>query len=648
MALEIWTGQGRFRHTHENIARDQIISALQRRFGTSDEHVVAVFNFICGHNELDLAIFKSDGIAIVDFKDCAKAFHASKSGPWRIKGGGELKGGGRENPFHQLSDYRYGMMDALSRTKGLFLRPEKAASADFEHIKAIVAVTPNLHPDFTTDINMAGARWFHITGANELPSLIGQIATPLFHFDPSELTTLVEDVLKCRPLTRLSKTKVLICYAPGDNTIALQLKRELQFSSTMDIVCESPQLAMSGELAAHIHECDHIIAILSSLSHRDDGVLKVLDTTFQLRERRARPHPSIVAVLPQFADSSLDFSADMRERGNLAEREFSKVKRFALQDNNEDLIKWLMATLVVIDVSEGDHLKLFWQSVPVYEELFPDIAERDTPEDIWSWLQDAQDEASHGGEWRDVYTVLRTGENILGMAYISAHIYRKWCFGSYFGVLDGWRQDERAKDFLDEIVRHLQALSPDTKGIVFEVDPIDFDLLRRADQRSQVGGHDDQKQIEASLRAAKRIRFYQRFGPLVVLGANGQPLNYWQPAMDEVSNVRNERSLILMVYIVDEQLRERMISDSVSMCTTAGDVINFAYDMYKGAYGADSPTEVRGFGEYLERLRMAVLKDSAAGYRLGRWVFEPDDRRLINRLFRRSREEGWIEQIDAG
>ena len=115
MPIEFYTGRPEFATPHEMIVRDQLIFALTQCFSNTPTLVAAVFDFSCGE-DLDFAIFKSDAIIVVEFKDCSSAITGGENGSWRIVGkdNAELSGGRHGNPYQQVRKYRYALMRYLS------------------------------------------------------------------------------------------------------------------------------------------------------------------------------------------------------------------------------------------------------------------------------------------------------------------------------------------------------------------------------------------------------------------------------------------------------------------------------------------------------------------------------------------------------
>jgi TPR repeat protein len=201
MSLTFWAGRPQPNTTHEALAHKKIIEYFNTRFAMSSVPVFVVFDFYCGA-DLDLAVFTPHALVIVELKECAVPIHGAENGAWSIQGdsssAGELKGGRYGNPFQQVKQYRYTLMDFLGRNKNGFLARQKADLVQFDHVTAVVAISPAL--DRRSSFDMQKHPWFHIVGLDELAGLVESLHSSHFSFSEEELRRLVVDVLRCNPM----------------------------------------------------------------------------------------------------------------------------------------------------------------------------------------------------------------------------------------------------------------------------------------------------------------------------------------------------------------------------------------------------------------------------------------------------------------
>jgi len=156
--------------------------------------VFVVFNFFCNGKDFDLLILKPDAMLVVDLKECDKPITATEAGPWPILTGGSLHG----NPFQQVRGYRFALIDFLKRRRDDFPGRQKAALAEFDHITAVVAVSPSLHPQSRNLIDPKYV-YFRLVGVDKLDRLVAESTSKKFSFAPDELRVLIRDVLHCEP-----------------------------------------------------------------------------------------------------------------------------------------------------------------------------------------------------------------------------------------------------------------------------------------------------------------------------------------------------------------------------------------------------------------------------------------------------------------
>ncbi len=205
MAIEFYAGR-ESETTHEMAARNWLIESLRQAFAESDHLVATVFDFSCGA-DIDLAIFKQNGVLVVELKECGSPIEGSENGDWRIMDNrippSLLKGGRHGNPFHQAKAYRLALIRYLDEHRGEFLSAQKASQADFAHVSAAVAISPKLHPDSRLDFDFGRLRWFRVVSLPQVHELVQQIRSSQISFSDSEIRRLIRDVLRCTPLDTL-------------------------------------------------------------------------------------------------------------------------------------------------------------------------------------------------------------------------------------------------------------------------------------------------------------------------------------------------------------------------------------------------------------------------------------------------------------
>ncbi len=100
-----------FQTTHENRVFDHLLADLKRVWDESEQTVTLLGNFFCRGSEIDAAVLKKDSISVIDFKNYGGSVKFSENGRW-YAGEAEVKGGNKRNPYVQLRDNKFALVDA--------------------------------------------------------------------------------------------------------------------------------------------------------------------------------------------------------------------------------------------------------------------------------------------------------------------------------------------------------------------------------------------------------------------------------------------------------------------------------------------------------------------------------------------------------
>ena len=189
-------------------------------------------------------------------------------------------------------------------------------------------------------------------------------------------------------------------------------------------------------------------------------------------------------------------------------------------------------------------LRLFRNSIQYFEKLFPDPRDRCSEKDLELWLRDNYKAENTNDPWSSIYAVLHTDDDVFGLAYLSLHLDSPWAYVSYLGILQGWRTLDRANKFIKDIDKHIQTILPSLKGVVFEIDQIDFSYLKDLSELSSVLDRNDfDEKALSNLRSLKRLKLFQHYESSVVLGRDGLPLPVWQPPLTKSLDATDEKEL---------------------------------------------------------------------------------------------------------
>lgn len=269
-----------------------------------------------------------------------------------------------------------------------------------------------------------------------------------------------------------------------------------------------------------------------------------------------------------------------------------------------DLIIERMPELTFCDGVDEKQEPLLEASFTVYEELFPDEAERDHPHDIRTWLREAY-KAADVEHWRELWGAFHRDMEVVGIIYLSCHTERSVCFGNYFGLRPGFpRKYEQAKNFLnDEVIPYLRTHYNKVKAILFEVESIEFSFLREVAVRKRLAGHGDEARITLNVSRLDRLLFYNADEHVVAAVMNhGVPMPYFQPAMQDPLDPINERELILMAYVFGCLPAELSVAEA----------LDFLFDdLYSNAYDGTGTIMIEGYRQYLAEARARLTRDLA-------------------------------------
>jgi hypothetical protein len=440
----------------------------------------------------------------------------------------------------------------------------------------------------------------------------------------------------------MTSARVFISHSSEDTAYAIKIKETLE-REDIEVWTYEKDLPFSGPIADRVREeisqCDHLFVVLSPAAGRSSWVAWELGHALHLWKSRGERHPSIIGVVSQagLEATTIQPLAYLTQQPLGPPYSFSAVRNHDLRSPEEvvQLAGQLKPRLTFISRTDGREGDLLRESFKCYEMLFPDAGERDEPSDIETWLTEAR---IHAGAtpWRETYAVMHMGEFVIGMAFFSTHVRRHWSFGNYLGVRRAWRSNNlsRMESFLGQMERRLAEIDPLTKGTVMEVEPVDFKVLELAVSRGRIGGHPDTPIVLSNLRQLRRLNLFQMCGTWAVLGAQGEALPYWQPAMDEEISAGNERQLVLMV---------RLFSHTRPEDVSLGELVDFVYgDLYGDAYGDAGAVAIPWYREYVRSVRRRVESAAAGGWSLGKLSF----RASLRKLLRLAREEEVVRELD--
>lgn len=196
MTVECWIGQ-EFEQAHEMRAFRLLLSQLVEHFGEADEFVCLLANFYCNGADIDLVVIKERAVILIELKECDQAVFGNLNGEWRIQNGAILNQG-RLNPYQQVRQYRYALMNFLSAQRLAFLPEQKARQISFEHVSALVVFSPYLAPGSRIEIPQRDQKWFGVLGLEKLWEEIKDHRSTQIHLDQGSIRKFAAQVLNLK------------------------------------------------------------------------------------------------------------------------------------------------------------------------------------------------------------------------------------------------------------------------------------------------------------------------------------------------------------------------------------------------------------------------------------------------------------------
>lgn len=98
--------------THENQMLQAFLERLQDRWAASDDWIFVIANALWNGAEIDLVCVLPSAILVADFKGHGGKLTGTENGPWQADGI-LVKGGSKANPFQQLRDNKFSVLNWL-------------------------------------------------------------------------------------------------------------------------------------------------------------------------------------------------------------------------------------------------------------------------------------------------------------------------------------------------------------------------------------------------------------------------------------------------------------------------------------------------------------------------------------------------------
>lgn len=199
-----------FNHAHENRIFNRLHDILLAQWGAQDEPLHLFGNFYVDGSEIDALVVKRNALIVIDFKDYGGKLRFSENARWRIDGK-EVRGGNKPNPYQQIRDNKYQLLNYLNS------KIDFQSSPDLGHIAGLCL----FHQDVKfneSDLPHKISRWFHISDISSAVRSMDAIVSSKINFSDSDIDLLISslDVPDYHPDGRPNEVHLATyeCYEP--------------------------------------------------------------------------------------------------------------------------------------------------------------------------------------------------------------------------------------------------------------------------------------------------------------------------------------------------------------------------------------------------------------------------------------------------
>lgn len=167
--------------TQENQMLQAFLERLELRWGTSTDWVVVIANSLWNGAEIDLVCILPSAILVADFKSHRGRLTGTENGPWRANGV-LVKGGRKDNPYQQLRDNKFSILNWLE-SKSLL------TGRNLGHISAGVVFGGSVEDHL--ELSAKVRSWFHPTDLYNCAALLARLASPELQIDRKEALEII-------------------------------------------------------------------------------------------------------------------------------------------------------------------------------------------------------------------------------------------------------------------------------------------------------------------------------------------------------------------------------------------------------------------------------------------------------------------------
>jgi hypothetical protein len=167
--------------THENQMLRAFLDSLEDRWATSTDWLYVIANSMWNGAEIDLVCILPSAIIVADFKNYHGCLTGNENGPWQVDGT-LVKGGRKANPYQQLRDNKFSVMNWL---QSKVLLPGR----NLGHISAGVVFSGPIKNQL--DLPPKVRSWFYPTDLVNCAALLDGLASPELRIEQDDAREIV-------------------------------------------------------------------------------------------------------------------------------------------------------------------------------------------------------------------------------------------------------------------------------------------------------------------------------------------------------------------------------------------------------------------------------------------------------------------------
>ncbi|MFW6197009.1 MAG: nuclease-related domain-containing protein, partial [Thermoplasmatota archaeon] len=172
-----------------NRVRDRIIDSLDE----DEKEYFLIVDYIIGSKQYDLILLKNEAIIIIDLKAYSGEVKGEENGDWYVykPNGQEIKIDQAKNPFRQLRDQRYELINFLN--ENLSQTINRFENDNLNNISAVICFEEGSEYDLN-QINPDNKLWFDVISEDQIVELVKNANSREFHLKNYEIESFLSNL----------------------------------------------------------------------------------------------------------------------------------------------------------------------------------------------------------------------------------------------------------------------------------------------------------------------------------------------------------------------------------------------------------------------------------------------------------------------